>query len=152
MGKLTEEQIEKLNAIGFEWDFLEARWEENFALLLAYKEKYGHCRVPKTKPEAYALYVWCNNVRSDYKSGTLSAERIKKLESVGFMWNITDALWHERYENLREHVNKHTWEGIYRKNLLLAGWVSKQRKSYKQGKLAEEKIMLLNMLGIEWKP
>ncbi|MDQ3843055.1 MAG: Helicase associated domain protein [Bacteroidota bacterium] len=152
MGKLTEEQIEKLNAIGFEWDFLEARWEENFALLLAYKEKYGHCRVPKTKPETYALYVWCNNVRSDYKSGTLSAERIKKLESVGFMWNITDALWHERYENLREHVNKHTWEGIYRKNLLLAGWVSKQRKSYKQGKLAEEKIMLLNMLGIEWKP
>jgi superfamily II DNA or RNA helicase len=151
-GKLTEEQIENLNAIGFVWDALEAQWEENFALLVLYKEKYGHCRVYQTNPETYSLSVWCGNVRKSNKTGNLSAEKIKRLDSIGFLWNVNDAIWHETYENLKKYLDKNTWDSLHSKNKFLFGWVSEQRKDYKRGKLAEEKIMLLNMLGIDWSP
>ena len=37
---------QRLDAIGFIWDPLEADWEEGFSSLKMYKDREGHCRVP----------------------------------------------------------------------------------------------------------
>ena len=45
-GNLSEERVQRLNALGFVWNALDAAWEEMFEELKAYKKIKGHCNVP----------------------------------------------------------------------------------------------------------
>jgi helicase associated protein len=58
---LSPERIARLDALGFPWDAREARWENMFAELVAFKEANGHCDVPAGRP----LGVWCGCRASD---------------------------------------------------------------------------------------
>ena len=40
------ERKRRLDAIGFVWDCRDHLWEENFAALLKFKRREGHCCVP----------------------------------------------------------------------------------------------------------
>jgi len=44
-GKLSQDKIDKLDAIGFVWEPLKTEWEKQFKALNAYKEKEGDCNV-----------------------------------------------------------------------------------------------------------
>ena len=50
-GKLSQEQIDKLEGLGFLWQVgninHEVPWEESFEHLRAYKETHGNCHVPQ---------------------------------------------------------------------------------------------------------
>jgi superfamily II DNA or RNA helicase len=151
-GKLTNDQVDKLNAIGFIWDVFDFSFEENFAKLVNFKEKHGHCRAPQHNEETRTLSAWCYNVRRSRSNGTVSPEKIKRLESIGFLWNIVDSLWYEKYDTLKIYLHKNSWAGLNTKNKSLFGWITQQRKDYKKGRLSAERIMLLNMLGIDWTP
>lgn len=76
-----------LEKLGVSWNPSEtrnSRWESNFKLLLKFKEEHGHCDVPRRRhPEPG---VWVSAQRTAYRKKTLSAERIAKLESIGFNW------------------------------------------------------------------
>ena len=84
MGEATTErrltnlsQAARLHELSFEWSvssakfarfFLdgkdrEAGWEAGFAELLAYKERFGHCRVPARWPENRTLGGWVDRMR-----------------------------------------------------------------------------------------
>ena len=54
--------------------------------LVAYKEEFGHCNVPSRYAENVKLGTWVNTQRSFYNRGKLSADRINKLEAIGFEW------------------------------------------------------------------
>ena len=43
---MSAKRRQRLDAIGFVWNALEAAWEEAFAALKAFKAREGHCRVP----------------------------------------------------------------------------------------------------------
>jgi hypothetical protein len=43
---LSVERKRRLDAIGFVWDWRNYRWEQGFAVLLKFKRREGHCRVP----------------------------------------------------------------------------------------------------------
>lgn len=87
-GKLSKERITKLEDIGFlfinPWD---AVWEEMFILLCKYAEKNGHCNIPRNYSENQSLANWIRKQRSKYHNGTLSKKRVKKLESINFIFN-----------------------------------------------------------------
>ena len=151
-GQLSEEQIKKLNAINFKWELAEATWEENYAALAAYKKKHGHCRMQQKKSETKALGMWCSHIRDLYKKGKLPPEKIKRLEFLGFMWKVRDTLWETKYKRLKKLLQRYTWEHISNKDKILNGWLSKQRIEYKEGSLSEERIMLLNKVGMDWGP
>jgi len=55
---LPVERRRRLDAIGFVWDCRDYRWDERFAVLLKFRQRNGHCRVP-------ALYK-----EGDFKLGT----------------------------------------------------------------------------------
>lgn len=83
---LTTQQIEKLESIGFVWyPNKNNEWNNYFQLLVEYKHRHGHCRVPKGHG---ALGKWVCNQRLNYKRKTtfLTMEQIEKLEGVGFVW------------------------------------------------------------------
>jgi hypothetical protein len=85
--KLGENRIKRLEDIGFVWDPKEFFWEERFAVLKEYKKDHGNCNVPSGWSDQQ-LVNWVNNQRMSYRKGKLSDECIKRLEDIGFVWNI----------------------------------------------------------------
>ena len=47
---MTEDQIKKLDDVGFIWDHHEDAFNFRFMELIEYKEKYGNCAVPAGTP------------------------------------------------------------------------------------------------------
>ena len=86
-GKLTDDRIERLESLGFEWQGLhEADWERNLEALKVFQTKIGHCRVPAS--EYSQLFTWCSRQRKFYSKGKLSSDRIARLEALGFEWKV----------------------------------------------------------------
>jgi len=109
---LTEERVQLLNELGFEWtrtrssksseqQTLSGRessinnnnmkmsrselWNLRYNELLLYKEEHGNCRVPISYPK---LGSWVSVQRVQYKKGKLSEERTEKLNEIGFEWSV----------------------------------------------------------------
>jgi Helicase associated domain len=83
---LPVERKRRLDAIGFIWywrgDYL---WEQNFAALLKFKRRKGHCCVPTYYREGdLKLGWWVATQRRNRK--VMSAERRTRLNKIGFVW------------------------------------------------------------------
>ena len=96
-GKLSARQIERLEAIGFQWVkpgrlavVNHARWSRSVRALMTFKEIHGHCRVPQKQKNRRGLGVWVANVRALYRRGELPADRVRALEELGFVWTIKE--------------------------------------------------------------
>ena len=61
-------------------------WDAQYTNLIAYKNKKGNCLVPRRDPEHKKLGAWVAEQRQRKKHGKLTADRIEKLESLGFAW------------------------------------------------------------------
>ena len=94
-GKLTEEQIERLNRIGMYWGNRNDRqWNQGYQEAKRYFEAHGDLKVPVNyvSPEGYALGKWVKRQRytrlNPEKSGAvLTEERIAKLDAIGMRWD-----------------------------------------------------------------
>jgi hypothetical protein len=93
--KLSDEQIQSLNDVGFKWS-LQKVWscfDERLNDLMSFKAKYGHCNVSQHGEDA-SLGQWCSVLRMSYKNmqnnqkpiKKLSDEQSQRLTDVGFMW------------------------------------------------------------------
>jgi hypothetical protein len=89
---ISRERIDILNKEGFVWDSHEVVWSERFEEILKYKEQYGDCNVPCNFKENPHLGSWVKCQRRQYrdfirgKRSSMTLDRIKKLESINFMW------------------------------------------------------------------
>ena len=160
-GKLSPERIKRLEDIGFKWDIYEEKFEKGFQETLICKKSIANPNVPalfKT-PEGYELGKWQSHQRNSYKKEKLSPERIKRLEEIGFKWEIRDEQVEEQFKKgLQETLlykeskgnpnapqSYKTAEG-YR----LSSWQSRQRRSYKKGKLSPDRIKCLEEISFKW--
>ena len=88
-GKLSSEQIESMNGIGFEWVRHKiVGWDERWYQLIDYMEKNGHCNVPDKYNPNQQLANWVSNQRQNYNKNKLSQERTKLLNDIGFEWEV----------------------------------------------------------------
>ncbi|GBL46118.1 helicase, putative [Sulfuriferula multivorans] len=85
-GQITDDRIARLDAIGFAWIPFDDRWESSFRALEEYKNKYGSCDVPQKWKENPSLGKWVSDQRKKWRDKTLTAERVKRLESLGITW------------------------------------------------------------------
>jgi hypothetical protein len=147
--------IERLNTriveiIGRQWDF----W---YGLTLRYRDEFGNPNAPITYKTSggFSLGAWQSTQRGNYKKGKLSLEKIKRLEEIGFIWEILEE-WFEtgfketlRYKNNTGNPNApvtyKTAEGY-----MLGKWQSHQRDYYKKGKLSQDRIKRLEEIGFKW--
>jgi hypothetical protein len=86
--KLRNEKIERLEAIGFDFDQKETRWQKMYQSLVEYKETNGDCDVTQGFSQNQALWAWSNNLRIAMKKGKLSQDRVERLEAIGFKWSL----------------------------------------------------------------
>lgn len=86
---LTEEREQKLNDLNFVWDVHSSSWEERFMELVAFKMKYGHANVPRSKGK---LGSWVKSQRRQHslylrgEKSHLTPGRVAKMNSLGFEW------------------------------------------------------------------
>jgi hypothetical protein len=77
-----------LNKIGFDWGGSTGdTWMTFYNELVQYKREFGNCKVPSNYKSNPPLERWVAGQRSSMKSKSLSEDRIKKLNRLGFIWD-----------------------------------------------------------------
>lgn len=146
------------------------RWDENFEALRQYKERVGNADVPSTYREGEdkkdaTLAIWIAKQREMWrnkqkgKGRKLSDEREAKLVSLGFNFEIIDAKWETRYDELRRYHEKNGSANVVerRDTRSLYHWCTRQREAFHQflednsGPMTNEHIAKLEELGFDWK-
>jgi len=86
-GDVLPERKRRLDAFGFVWDWRDNLWEQNFAALLKFRRRNGHCCVPTHYLEGdLKVGWWVASQRRNKKQ--MSAERRKRLNKIGFVWSM----------------------------------------------------------------
>ena len=87
------------------------------------------------------------------KKGQLSADRINRLNSIGFIWDPIAERWNTAFLALQKFYHREGHCRINRKleldGLKLGVWVGTQRR--KRADLTPERVKRLNSLGFIWK-
>jgi len=95
---LSEERRKKLDDIGFVLKVFVA-WETRYEELVEYKRLHEDCNVPKLYKANPQLGTWVMNQRTSYKKfvrrekSRLSEEQRKKLDDIGFIWEVGVPAW-----------------------------------------------------------
>ena len=154
-GKLPDDRIQHLEGLGFAWNSLDAKWENMFAALKAYKQTCGNCNVPRGWKDNPQLAEWCIGQRNVYKNNKLSPDRFRQLEDIGFVWDPLVANWEEMFAALVNFKQSHGYFKVPKKwdeNPTLGDWCQKQRNVYKSNKLSPDRIKRFEDIGFEWNP
>mmetsp|Transcript_24709 Transcript_24709/g.42269 ORF Transcript_24709/g.42269 Transcript_24709/m.42269 type:complete len:449 (-) Transcript_24709:164-1510(-) len=143
-------------------------WEEQFKALRAYQLRFGNCKVPARYKANPKLGRWVMTQRRQFTllmqgfPSALTAERIRRLESVGFTWSVRPepvSTWNKKFQELKAY--KATYGNCmvpqrYQANSQLGTWVHTQRRQYKlmtEGKkssMTKEKAEALDSIGFFW--
>ncbi len=170
---LFEDKIKKLEKIGMKFKNInDDTWNKMYELAKKYYEHYGNLKISQMfktvngfekSEKGYNLGFWISNQRINHKNGTLSEDKIKKLEKIGMMFeNVNDDTWNKMYELARKYYEHYgnliiprsfkTVDGyeVDEKGYNLGAWINTQRFSYKKGTLFEDKIKKLEEIGMMW--
>ncbi|MBM3890957.1 MAG: hypothetical protein FJ388_17740, partial [Verrucomicrobia bacterium] len=88
-GDLRPDRQQRLEAIGFPWEVRQTRiahWERRYAQLLRFRRRHGHSCVPAEWRKDRGFGAWVVKQRRHKRAGRLSAERIRRLDEIGFVW------------------------------------------------------------------
>jgi superfamily II DNA or RNA helicase len=130
-------------------------WDEQAGALESFKKEHGHCDVPARNPKCLELARWVDRQRQAHKTGKLTAEKVARLESLGFKWSVFDSKWDDMFAALVEfrRVRNHcdVPKG-YPENPALSNWVGTQRTLHKKGILPSGKVARLVSIGFNLDP
>ena len=150
-GKLTQEQIDKLNRLGLlvetykSWD----EWYKIVDKLIASGVKITQSYVDELGNK---VGIWVSAQRQLYRQGSLSPEKIQKLNKLGLLAGLRDRQdWFIRFEQLRKAIESGiviTAKTVDDEGNKVGAWLYNQKKFYKQGKLNDNQIQLLESLDL----
>lgn len=149
-GKLDNYKIKLLNDIGFIWNSRDSEWEEQFNKIKNFYLCNNHFLLEDNDIDK-SLVLWASKQRLDYKNNKLNEDKIKKLNSISFPWNLLDYKWELQYTKLINFKNSFGTTKIpptYQDSQLYQ-WVKQQRKNLKNNKLKQERIELLQKINFE---
>jgi hypothetical protein len=151
--KLSPEQVERLNSIGFTWSPLDEKWMSRYKALKAFYQRTGHCRVGREdSANGIKLGAWIHNLRG--RKSRLSTEQINSLNEINFDWDPLNEKWERGFTALQKYHQKngHCNAGKYDiiDGLKLDRWIIKQRNN--KAELTSEQLDKLNSLNFHWSP
>ena len=152
---LSEEKIKLLEDIGMIWNVFDNKWVIYYTLAKDYYKEHGNLLIPQRYIiNGRNLGNWIGKQREYYNKSILSEEKIKLLEDINMIWDVKDLFWYTNYTLAKDYYKEHgnllipQHYIINGKNLGL--WISNQRAYYKNSKLSQERIELLNSIGMVW--
>ena len=161
-GNLTQNRIERLEAIGMVWSTSNDLWEQNYAATQYYLE-HGDLEIPikYETPSGFGLGVWLGAQRAAHKAGELPQEQVERLDALGMDWtNRNDRKWMSLYDVAAAYYHEHgnlnvPSEYVTPDGVLLGKWVARQRYAYlnpdrSSARVTPERKALLDKLGMVW--
>lgn len=162
-GNLTQNRIERLEAIGMVWSTSNDLWEQNYATATQYYLEHGDLEVPikYETPSGFGLGVWLGAQRAAHKAGELPQEQLERLDALGMDWtNRNDRKWMSLYDVAAAYYHEHgnlnvPSEYVTPDGVLLGKWVARQRYAYlnpdrSSARVTPERKALLDKLGMVW--
>lgn len=162
-GNLTQNRIERLEAIGMVWSTSNDLWEQNNAAATQYYLEHGDLEVPikYETPSGFGLGVWLGAQRAAHKAGELPQEQVERLDALGMDWtNRNDRKWMSLYDVAAAYYHEHgnlnvPSEYVTPDGVLLGKWVARQRYAYlnpdrSSARVTPERKALLDKLGMVW--
>jgi len=158
--ELAEDRINLLDELeGWSWDYQEIKqsnWNEMFKILGEFVDETGHARVrDKSTFRGVKLGTWVAVQRRRKVEGTITEVQCKLLEALPrWSWNPIEDDWNEAYQRLLTFLetNGHIRPG--RGNASeseLSQWIGVQRTAFKDQKISQERIALLESIeGWTW--
>mmetsp|Transcript_36401 Transcript_36401/g.86784 ORF Transcript_36401/g.86784 Transcript_36401/m.86784 type:complete len:854 (+) Transcript_36401:212-2773(+) len=168
--ELKDERIHALNELQFDFkpNPTPPSFNERCEQLLSYREQHG------TWPplSAGSLGRWLGDQRRKARRGLITADRGARFAEMGVPLpdvETRDAqasaaasgsprkqpadikTWDERYEMLREYVEKEGNANVPKSHPELGRWVKKNRANYQSKNLAQAKIDKLNAVNFQWR-
>ena len=162
-GNLTQNRIERLEAIGMVWSTSNDLWEQNYAAATQYYLEHGDLEVPikYETSSGFGLGVWLGAQRAAHKAGELPQEQVERLDALGMDWtNRNDRKWMSLYDVAAAYYHEHgnlnvPSEYVTLDGVLLGKWVARQRYAYlnpdrSSARVTPERKALLDKLGMVW--
>ena len=161
---LSADKIEKLEALGVEWEKT-SRWEKNYQLAKKYYDENGSLNIQCSQASGLrSLQLWLNKQKrlaegkenGRQKGKVLTPEQRKKLEAIGlFRDGAYESKWKEQYAEAKAYFSEHhdlnaAPEFIGSNGKKLYSWLNRHRNAKREGKLSNEHIKLLDAIGMVW--
>ena len=155
-GRLTEDQIDKLNQIGMVWEKEDA-WACGYRHAQDYYCEHGNLTPGNSylSPDGYKLGVWINRQRARYRHNAvqrqpMTKEQISLLEQIGMVWQPNEHQWETMYQKAADYRKRYGNLNVTARNRDLYYWMKSQRRKRREGQLSEDQIAKLNKIGMNW--
>ena len=155
--RLNSNKIKLLEELGIDWAPIESQWENIYLIAKQYYEEKGDLLIPDkyVTAENIKLGRWIATQRYNYKEGIISEEKIALLDKIGMVWSVYDYDWMKMYDQAvlyyRENGNLLIPNNYKTKTKIsLGSWIGKQRKNYREKKISDREVNLLNQIGMVW--
>ena len=133
-------------------------WTRMVTKLRKFHQIHGHSIVKKENDPV--LHRWMSNIRKNYKADPdllfKNKEKLQMLEELDFPWDLQQATWHWRYQQLCDFANTHGHCRVPADVPRLGIWVRNQRREYlrlergEPSTMTTERLQLLERVGFEW--
>ena len=160
-GKMGSDKIRKLKLLKmrFETNKYDIEWEEMYEFAREYYEKNGNLDLPTDYKVSNGkiLNSWIYLQKKKYKTGDLDFEKLKRLELIGINLDIRDneLVWEKMYNKAKEYYEEYGDLEISSNYVTSTGenlgtWIVHQRKRFNKGKLPQNRIEKLELIGMRF--
>ena len=137
-------------------DYTSHVFDRNYEKLYSFYQKYG----PLYSSFSFAhlnkeLKCLVSDFRSSYKNGLLTSLQVKKLNKIGFVFNLYEKQWQYGYKQAICYYQKYKdlkvpYSYVTSSGFRLGSWLSKQRCLFYQGNLDFNRRKFLEAISIDW--
>ncbi|EAY30960.1 helicase [Microscilla marina ATCC 23134] len=159
-GLASQQHIELLNSIGFDWESKETEkgWLKMLEKLKAFHTEHGHFRVPHSSEELKELADWATTQRHRLRKNKLDSDKVNLLQEIGVSPNDgaeaklldEENRWTKRFNELKEFKSIEGHFQVPTDKPVLRNWVGTQRALLKKGKLKPNRKALLDHIDFAW--
>lgn len=162
-GKLEQEQINKLNEIGFDWTFRVVRetkdkWDVRFEIFKKYWKNNHTVEISENHLDYEILKLFVKDLKYNFGRNRLNDTRLNQLKEIGFNFNLLptsetkEKQWDSFYERLKALYESKGNSLIPKSDEFsdMPPWIAAQRRAKMLGSLIEAKEKLLNEIGFPW--
>ena len=165
--QLTEDQIQRLEAIGMTWgnrnhQLWSQSWQKQYEEAKAFFQHHGNLSIPRDymSDSGKKLGIWVRRQRTLYRDGKLPQEQLNLLTAIGMVWEIEDT-WEIGFEHAQQYFQEHHNLNVPRgwvcsDGYCLSSWLHNQRNSFRNPSkyhyITQDQARRLEAIGIVWNP
>jgi hypothetical protein len=140
-------------------------WDRMYNRRQKYGKENGHFLFPWGSAKHRDLIKWVGKQRAYKQRGKLGEDRVMALEKIGFSWervpfiadnsrksriSIPSKVWMQRFKMLQKFHKKNGAIKPPYGDRIFTVWISYLRRQFKDGRLSQDKIDMLNSIDFQW--